>query len=556
MMRRAPGFTAIAVLTLALGIGANSSLFSVVNGVLLNPLPYPHPEQLVTIHESKANFKSGSISYPNFLDWRRENRTFSAMAVSRSSSFSLTGLGETEQIGAQYVTSDFFAILGMHPLKGRGFVEEDDRTGSAPIALISAGFWSRKFGSSPDVLGKSLTLDGNAYTIVGVVPPDFDLMLGNFRTSQVYVPLVHWGNNLLFNRGAGLGLHGIGRLKPGVTIDQARSDLAQVTRDLAGAYPEFDKGIGATLIPFRTLMVGRVEPFLLLLFGAVGFVLLIVCVNIANLLLVRSTGRKREFAVRISLGAGKARIVRQLLTESILLALVGGALGLLLAFFGTRAALGALPTELPRAREIGIDLRVLAFTGAAALLAGILFGLFPALRVSRTSPQENLRGGGRGASAPLQRVHGVFVVGEIAMALVLLVGATLMLRSLGELWNVDPGFNPRNVLTFGFSLSPSKFKESADATRATIREAEARLASTVGVQSVSMTWGAVPLGGDDEWLFWLDGQPRPANENDMSSAIDYVVGPDYLKVMGIDVYKRQALLLSGLRLLKGPLSQS
>jgi predicted permease len=533
MLRRAPVFAAVAIMTLAFGIGANSALFSVVNGVLLNPLPYPHPEQLVTIHESKASFKSGSISYPNFLDWRLDNRTFSAMAVSRGSSFSMTGLGEAEQIGAQFITPDFFAILGVHPVEGRGLVDEDNRVGSAPVALISAGFRGRKFGSTQEVIGRSLTLDGRAYTIVGVIPSDFDMMLGNFRTSQIYIPIVQWTNNLLFNRGAGLGIHGIGRLKPGVSIDQARSDLARVTHSLEAAYPEFDRGIGAVLFPFKASMVGRVEPFLLMLFCAVGFVLLIVCANIANLMLVRSTARAREFAVRMALGAGKARIIRQVLTESILLAAVGGLLGLLLAYAGTRAALSALPSVLPRSQEIGIDFRVLGFTAAAALLAGALFGLLPALRVSRTDPQGSLRDGGRGSSGRLQRAHAFFVVGEVAVALVLLVGATLMLRSLVGLWNVDPGFNPRNVLTFGYSLAPSRFSESADATRAAIREIDSRLASTPGVQSVSPSIGAVPMGGDDEWLFWLEGQAKPPSENDMSSAIDYIVGPDYLRVMGI-----------------------
>ncbi len=530
---RTPLFTIVAILTLALGIGANSALFSVVNGVLLNPLPFPQPEQLVTIHESKASFRTGSVSYPNFLDWRKDSQTFSAMAVSRSTSFILTGAGETEQVGAQFVTSDFFGILGVKPAVGRGFTEEDDQKGSAPVALISAGFWRAKFGSSPEVLGKSLTLDGADYTIVGVIPSDFDLMLGTFCTSEIYVPLVHWSNHLLFNRGAGLGIHGIGRMKPGITIDKARMDLAHVTRNLATAYPDFDKGIGASLIPFKAHLVGRVEPFLLLLFGSVGFVLLIVCANIANLLLVRSTERAREFAIRIALGASRARIIRQVLTESLLLAVVGGAFGLLLSHFGTSAAVGALPSDLPRAKEIGTDYRVLFFTATAALSAGVLFGLLPSLRISRTDPQRSLKNGGRGGSGAFRVAHGAFVVGEIAISLVLLVGATLMLRSLAHLRSVDPGFNPRNVLTFGYSLSPSRFNESADMTRATIRNVGDRLSSLTGVQAVSMSWGAVPLYGDDECLFWLDGQPKPASKNDMSSALDYVVDPGYLKVMGI-----------------------
>jgi predicted permease len=531
MLAKSPGFTIVAVLTLALAIGANTALFSVVNGVLLNPLPYPQPDQLVTIHESKPNFNTGSISYPNFLDWQKDNQTLSAMAVSRRSSFSLTGLGEAEQIRAQFVTSDFFLILGVKPISGRVFARADDLRGAAPVAMISEGFWKRKFGSATDVVGKTLNLDGRGYTIVGVMPSDFDLLLGSFSPSEIYVPVVQWSNNLLFNRGAGLGFHGIGRMKPGVTIEQVRADFAEVTGNLASAYPDSDKGVGAAFFSFRRSMVGRVEPFLLMLLGAVGFVLLIACVNIANLLLARSTGRAREFAVRAALGAGKRRLIRQLLTESILLALVGGALGLLLANWGTRAALGALPAALPRAAEVGIDLRVLLFTAAIAILAGILFGLAPATRISRTNLQGSLKEGGRGASGSRTGAQGVLVVVETALALVLLIGAGLMVRSLVRLWEVDPGFNPNNLFTFGLSLPPSMWKASPTAIRAAFRDVDATLASTPGVQAVSMSWGAFPMDGDDEWLFWMEDQPKPTNQNDMKWTLEYVVDPGYLNAM-------------------------
>jgi predicted permease len=531
MLAKSPAFTAVAILTLALAIGANTALFSVVNGVLLNPLPYPQPDQLVTLHESKPNFNTGSVSYPNFLDWQKDNHTLSSMAVSRSYSFSLTGLGSAEQAQAQLVTSDFFPILGVKPAVGRTFVTADDQIGAAPVALISAGFWKRKFGSAPDAVGKNLTLDGKQYTIIGVIPSDFDLMLDSFSASEIYVPVVNWNNNLLFSRGAGLGFHGIGRLKSGVTIGQARADFAAVTQNLATAYPEVDKGIGAALIPFKQRMLGGVKPTLLVLFSAVGFVLLIACANIANLLLARSTARMREFAVRAALGAGKSRLIRQLLTESILLGAVGGALGLLLASWGMRAALGALPDTVPRAAEIHIDMRVLLFTAAATLLAGILFGLVPALRISRTNLQDSLKAGGRGSSGTRHRVHGILVITEMALALVLLIGAGLALRTLVQLWNVDPGFDPRNVLTFGFSLSPATLQTSPAAIRASFRAAEAAVASTPGVQSVSMSWGAFPMSGDDEWLFWRDNQPKPTTRNEMNWVIDYVVDPDYLKIM-------------------------
>ena len=532
MLRKNPGFTAIAVLTLALAIGANTALFSVVNSVLLNPLPYPHPEELVTIHESKPNFNTGSVSYPNFLDWQKDNQTLSSMAVSRSYSFSLTGIGQAEQVPAQLVTSDFFPILGVKPVAGRAFLRSDDQIGAPPVALISAGFWERKFGSAPDAIGKSLKLDGKGYTVVGVIPSDFDLMLDSFGASDIYVPVVQWNNDLLFKRGAGLGFHGIGRLKPDTTLGEARADFAGITENLAAAYPEVNRGIGAALIPFKQRMVGGVQPILLVLFCAVGFVLLIACANIANLLLARSTGRAREFAVRAALGAGKSRLIRQLLTESILLGILGGALGLLLANWGMSAALGALPNTLPRAGEIHIDLRVLFFTAATALVAGILFGLFPALKISRSHVQETLKEGGRGASGSHQGVHGTLVIVETALALVLLIGAGLMLRSLVQLWNVDPGFNPRNVLTFGVSLSPAMLQSSPAAIRTAFRNLDDAIASTPGVRSTSISWGAFPMSGDDEWLFWREGQPKPTTRNEMNWVIDYVVDPDYLNVMG------------------------
>ncbi len=531
MLVKSPGFTSVAVLTLALAIGANTALFSVINGVLLNPLPYPHPEQLVTLHESKPNFTTGSISYPNFLDWQKENHTLSSMAVSRGYSFTLTNLGEAEQIQGQFVTPDFFSILAVKPILGRGFLPSDDQRGAAPVAMISAGFWKRKLSGAPDVIGKSLTLDGKEFTIVGVIPSDFDLKLDSFSAGDVYAPVVQWNNDLLFNRGAGLGFHGIGRLKPESSLAQARADFAGVTKNLAAAYPEVNKGTGASLIPFKQRMLGGVKSILLVLFCAVGFVLLIACANIANLLLARASGRAREFAVRAALGAGKSRLIRQLLTESVLLGIVGGAFGLLLASWGTHAALKALPETLPRSGEVGIDLRVLLFTASTALLAGILFGMAPALKISRTNMHDSLKEGGRGASGSRKGAHSVLVVMEMALALVLLIGAGLTLRSLVQLWSVDPGFNPRNVTFFGISLSPSVLMENPAAIRAAFRNAESAIVATPGVEAVSMSWGAFPMSGDDEWLFWMDGKPKPTTRDEMNWVLDYVVDPDYLKIM-------------------------
>jgi predicted permease len=533
MLRKSPGFTATVVLTLALGIGVNTAVFSIVNGVLLNPLPYEQPDRLVTLDESKPNFETGSISYPNFRDWQQQNQTLAAMAIARGSDFSMTGNGKAEQVRGELITSDLFRLLSVQPVIGRAFVPGEDEIGRAPIALIAAGLWNRKFGSAPDVLGKPITLDGRDYTIVGVIPASFDLLASSLRPADVYLPLGQWNNPLLSSRSAGLGLHGFARLKPGVTLAQARTDMERVTANLAATYPDADKGIGARINPLRERMVGRIRPTLLLLLGAVGFVLLIACGNIANLLLARLTGRRREFAVRAALGAGRARVIAQLLTESVLLALIGGGMGLLVAAWGTRAALSLLPAALPRAQEIGLDARVLIFTLAVSLIAGVFFSLAPALRTSRMSLNDGLKEAGRGSSGARHRTQALFVVAEMALALVLLVGAGLLTRSMAQLWNVNPGFDARNVLTFGLSLPPSMFHANPDAVRAAFRQLDDKFAATPGVRDVSVSWGAMPLGSDDEELFWLDGQPKPATDNEMNWAVSYVVDPAYLPAMQI-----------------------
>jgi putative ABC transport system permease protein len=532
MLRKNPGFAAVAVLTLALGIGGNTAIFSVVNGVLLNPLPYPNPEQLVTLHESKPNFATGSISYPNFVDWQKENRTFSSMAIQRGSSFILTGLGEAEQVSGLFVSSEFFRQLGVVPVIGRDFAASEDRIGAAPLVMITEGFWKKKFGSAQDVLGKRLTLDGRGYTIIGVVPASFDL-LGSLRSQEIYVPIGQWTNPILTSRGAGLGIHGIGRLKPGVTLEQARADMARVTGNLAEVYPDADRGIGAALIPLRQWMLGRVQLVLLLLLGAVGFVLLIACLNVANLLLARSADREREFAVRKALGATQRQLIRQLVVEGILLALLGGGAGLLIAGWGLRAALSRMPAALPRAAEVGLDARVLLFSGVASLLTGVLFSLLPAVKMCRANVHNALKEGGRGGSGLRHRAQGALVAAEMALAFVLLIGAGLMIRTLAVLWNTSPGFNPKNVLTFGLSLPASVSQTSPETIRAALREVHAKFRSVPGVRNVSFSWGSVPLSGDDEWLFWIEGQAKPASENEMNWALDYVVEPDYLNVMGI-----------------------
>ncbi|MGA2075946.1 MAG: ABC transporter permease [Terriglobia bacterium] len=532
---RKPGFAAVVVLTLALGIGANTAMFSVVDKVLLNSLPFPQAERLISLHASKPNFERGSISYPNFLDWQKDNHSFSAMAVCRSNDMTLTGAGEAERVRVEYITADFFTLLGVRPVLGRSFAEGEDRIGAAPIVLVSEGFWQRKLGSAREVVGKTLTLDGRSFTVVGVIPSSFrmETVSAGLLDRDVYLPIGQWNNRALSYRGAGLGIHGIARLKPGVTLVQARADMALVTRNLARAYPDTDRGLGATLIPLKEHIVGEVRPLLLILFGAVGFVLLISCVNVANLLLARSTGRTQEFAIRAALGGGQGRIVRQLLAETSLLAVIGGGLGLLFASWSTRAALTLLPDALPRAQEINVDWQALLFTLAISLLAGILFGLAPALKLSRADLHAQLKEGGRGASGTRHRLQRALVVAEMAMAFVLLIGAGLLIRTLARIWSVDPGFDARNILTFSYGFPPSMNTASAEAVRAACRELDRKLESIPGIQAVSLTWAAFPLSGEDDEQFWFEGQPKPQSENEMNWALSYVVEPGYLKAMGI-----------------------
>ncbi|MGH9523375.1 MAG: ABC transporter permease, partial [Terriglobales bacterium] len=533
VLLKSPGFAAIAILTLALGIGANTALFSVVSNVLLSPLPFPHAQQLVSLDESKPNFAHGSISFPNFRDWRDQNRSFSGLAAYRGWSATLTGMGDAVQVNGMFVSSEFFSLLGVRPILGRTFRAGEDEIGAAPLAVLSEALWRSRFASAPDIVGKGISLDGKLYTIAGVVPGASDIATRSTDASEVFLPIGQWSNPLLPNRGAGLGIHGLARLKPGVTPAQARDDMERVTTNLASTYPAVDNGIGASITPLKQAVVGRIEPVLLLLQVAVGFVLLIACVNVANLLLARSTARQAEFATRAALGAGRIRILCQLLTESLLLAAIGGGLGLLLAAWGTHAAVGSLPVTLPRSPEAGVDLSVLLFTAAVTLLAGIAFGTAPALRISRSGLNEVLQESGRSMRGGRFRTLGVFVVAQIAMALVLLVGAGLMVRSFRRLWSVNPGFNPSHILTFGFTLPPGMMHGSPDAIRAAFRQFDASLAATPGIRAESVSWGAVPLAGDDERLFWIDGRPKPTSEKDMSWALNYVVGPDYLRVMKI-----------------------
>jgi predicted permease len=530
VLSKSRSFTAIAILTLALGIGANTALFSVVNGILLNPLPFPNPDQLLAVYSKTSAFGQSSISYPNFLDWHRDNKSFSSLSAFRSDEYNMTGAGEPERLHGHMISAEFFETLGVPMTLGRNIRPEEDQAGAGPVAIISDGLWKRKFGSSREIVGKSITLNGKAYTIIGVAPGRLPIM----SPTDVYVPSGQWTDPTFLDRRISMGLNSIGRLKAGVTFEQARADMDRVGHNLEIAYPDANKGTGIALVPLKTDVVGDVRGILLVLLGAVGFVLLIACANVANLLLARSTGRAREFAIRSALGASPGRVIRQLLTESVLLGIGGGAIGLLLAKWGTSAILAALPEALPRAEEIVIDTHVLLFTVGISFLTGILFGLVPAVKVLRPDMHETLKEGGRGSSGARHRTQSVFVVVEMAMALVLLVGAGLMIRSLVALWNVDPGFQPRNVLSFGIS-STTNPGITADQLRAKYRETQRQLENVPGIEGLSVVGGSLPMTGDSEVPFWIEGQPKPANENEMPFALFYIVSAGYQPVMRIPV---------------------
>ncbi len=540
MLLKSPGFAAVAILTLALGIGANTSLFSVVNGVLLNPLPYPHPDKVVTVASWVPEGGEGSISYPDLFDWIRDNHSFSSLAGYKSfQSFTWARQSDAERVSSTQVSYSFFSTLGVAPAFGRDFTPAEDHGGAAPVVILSAPFWKSKFASSPNVIGKTMNLNGTDYTIVGVLPSNFYFCCRNinFSPGDVYVPLSATKNPLFTDRKIHPGIFAVGRIKEGVTLAQARADMAAIAHNLAVTYPDADKDRGIAVTPVKQEMVQGIEPFLLVLLAAVGFVLLIACVNVANLLLARSTGRAREFAIRAALGATQGRVIRQLLTESVLLAFVGGGLGLLLASWGTSAALSILPSTLPRASNVSIDPRVLLFTLVVSLLAGILFGLAPALKTSQPNLHEALKEGGRGSSGARYRTQGIFVVVEMALAVVLLVGAGLTIRTLVGLWSVNPGFDPHNVLSFNVGFPSSLVGATAAQIRADLLQVSDKIAAVPGVQAVSLMNGAVPMSEENDLPFWIDGTPKPATENSMPDALWYSVGPDYLKVMKIPLLR-------------------
>ena len=528
MLRRSPGFAGVAVMALALGIGANTAIFSVVNGVLLHPLPYGEPDRLIRLSESSPDFATMSVACPNFLDWRDQNRSFAGLASYRWEDYDITGSGQPEHASGKMVSADFFRVLGVHPVLGRDFDPRTDRFGTAPVALIGGGLWGRRFGANPAVLGSQITLTGRSYTIVGVVPAGFELQ----GRADVYTVMEQWDDVVARSREMHPGMYVAGRLKPGVTQAQAQSEMTAIAARMAEAYPKSNAKHGVNVTPLERVIVGESRSTLMVLLGAVGFVLLIACANVANLLLSRFTGRQKEIAIRAAIGAGRGRVIRQLLTESVLLALGGGAAGLAIAAWGTRAVLAAAPGGLPRMENIGVDGRVLAFAVAVSVLTGIVFGLAPALNVAGTDLNETLKEG-RGVSAGRRRLRNLLVVSEVAAALVLLCGAGLMLRSVWNLLRLNPGFDAGHVLTFSLGQSPANANSSGERVLQAVEQTVDRIQNAPGVKSAGIT-SMIPLGGsDNEMPFYVNGRPRPASQGDMLWALLYTTDPGYLKTMGI-----------------------
>jgi predicted permease len=535
-LARNPGFAAVAVAALALGIGANTAIFSVVNGVLLQPLPYRDPARLMRLSEKSPDFGTMSCAYPNFLDWKDQNRSFSAIASFRWEDYDLTENGRPEHLSGKMVSADFFRVLGISPVLGRDFDPRADRLGAAPVVLIGGGLWSRRFGSQPSALGAQIMLSGRSYTIAGILPAAFQFE----GHADVYTLLEQWDDPLARSREMHPGMYVVARLKPGVTQAQAQAEMTAIAARLAEAYPKSNSKHGINVTPLTAVIVGNVRPTLLVLLGAVGFVLLIACANVANLLLARSTGRRREIAIRAAIGAGRGRVVRQLLTESVLLALAGGLAGLAIARWGTQAVLAAVPGGLPRMESIGVDGWVLAFTLAVSLLTGILFGLAPALHASAANLHETLKEGSRGSSAGHRRMRSLLVVSEVAAALVLLVGAGLMLRTVSSLGGLNPGFDPHRVLTFSLGLSPAN-TSSTERIRQTFDQTVERIRAVPGVERAAVT-ALIPLDGrDNELPFYVKGRPRPTSQGDMLWALLYATGPGYLEAMRIPLLRGRYL---------------
>src|SRR2546426_1132571 len=532
MLLKNPGISLIVVLALALGIGANSAIFSVVNAVLLRPLPYDEADRLVYLTETSQSTAEVSISYPNFTDWRAQNHVFEKIGVYNRNSYTFTGGGEAERILTAQASADLFSALRVNASLGRVFTNEEDKPGGTPVVVLSYALWQRRFGGQANIVNQSLTLNGKNYTVIGVMPPDYVFP----SRVEMWVPVGQLsGDPNWQQRGNHPGLYAVARLKSGTTQAQAQADMNNIADNLDKQYPNSNASDGVRIRSMMEALVGdTVRNTLWILFGAVAFVLLIACANIANLLLARATARRKEMAIRAALGAGRWRIARQLLTESLLLAIVGGGLGLVIARLTIKLILYASPTAIPRSREITLDWRVLAFTLGIALLTGILFGLVPAIQAGEVDVHETLKEAGRGTSAR-HWLRSSLVIVEVATTMVLLIGAGLMIRSFYRLQNVNPGFSYEHLTSFSVRLPQKKYVSEEQRSEFFSRLLE-NIRTLPGVASAAAASG-LPLGNNGwQTSFVVEGRPLPPrSETPLMEAC--TVTPDYFRAMNIPLLR-------------------
>jgi putative ABC transport system permease protein len=528
-----PGFTAIVIVTLAIGIGASSAIFSVVNTVLLRPLPYARAERLVAIQEVTQDGKRVQVTPANFLDWRAQNTVFEQLAAILTRPANLALTDEAERIDLAMTSANFFSVFGTEPERGRFFINADEQPGHAPVVVVSHALWQRRFGGDASLVGKPITLDGNGYTVVGIAPAGFqypdktDVWVPPFK----FAPTVNERMDPTQVRGFGM-LAAVALLRPGVPLAQASSEMETITARLRQQYPDTNNRRFNRVVSLHTHLVGETGPMLLLLFGAVSFVLLIACANVANLLLASAASRQKEMAIRTALGASRFRVIRQLLTESLMLAFAGGTIGLLLAVWGVALMTKLLPQNFPRVGEINLDWRVLAFTLFASVLTGILFGLAPALQISKTDVQESLKESGRGASGSRRhnRLRNLLIVGEVALSVVLLVGAGLLFRSFMQLQSVNTGFTPQQLLTVRLSPAGSNYRRDADYI-SFYNQAIQRVSAIPGVEAVGAI-NTLPLDKGPTAGFRIEGRP-PLTIDKWPGGNYRTVSTDYFRTMNI-----------------------
>ena len=533
MLRKSPGLSSVAVLSLALGMGAISTIFSFVNGIMLRPLPYPHSERLVQLDETayKQGVASMSVSYPNFLDWRERNQSFEDTACYDTGGFAMaggaSGSSEPEQIKGAFVNQGLFEILGVAPILGRTFTADEDQPDHDLVVILSYGLWQRRFGGDPHILGQTLTMNNRQRVVIGVMPKGFqfpevaDAWGPLALTPKIYTRTDH-------------GIQAIARLRPGVTLAQAQAEMTSIAAQIEAENPVTNEGLGVNVIDLRANLTGDYRKALLILLGVVAFVLLIACVNVANLLLARATARQKEIAIRAALGANRKRIFRQLLTESLLLGLIGGALGLVLALWGMDLLLSAIPIDIPFWMKFDLDWRVLGFTAACSLLTGLLFGTAPAFEASDPDLNETLKEGGRsGSGSGRGRLRSLLVIAEIALSLVLLVGAGLMMRSFISLQNVNSGIKPEGVLTFNIGLPGGKYRKP-ETRIAFFQQLLDRVRALPAVQAAGSNSG-LPLGGSN-WGRSLTVEGFPVLPVGQAQTINHcVISPGYFAAMGIPI---------------------